>query len=60
MLNESWKFRCQQQRFAEPDAKSTGQPVAFWIVVRQINYARIVEADGSVWKDLFTRIMKIT
>ena len=26
---ESWKFWCQQQCRAEPDAKSTGTPVAF-------------------------------
>ena len=35
MRVESWKFRCQQQCLAEPDAKSTVKPAAFWTNVRQ-------------------------
>ena len=32
MRVESWKFRCQQQCHAEPNAKSTEKPVASWIM----------------------------
>ena len=39
MKNVSWKFRCQQQCLAEPDAKSAGTPAAFWISVRQNTHA---------------------
>ena len=46
---ESWKIRCQQQCLAEPDAKSTGKLVAFWMIVRQ-KHACIVEADESARK----------
>ena len=33
---ESWRFRCQQQCLAEPNAKSTGKPAALRKIVRKI------------------------
>ena len=58
---ESWKFRCRQQRVAEPDAKSTGKRVAFWMVVRQDTHASLMPTNlkESVWKELFIKVMKI-
>ena len=55
MRVESWKFRCQQQYLAEPDAKSTGKPVAFWTNVRQNTHASLKPTNlrESVWKELF-------
>ena len=44
MRVECWKFRCQQQCFAQPDAPSTVKLVAFRIIVRQNTHC-IVEAD---------------
>ena len=46
MRVESWKFQCQLQCLAKPDAKRTGKPGAS----RKTKYACIVEADESTRK----------
>ena len=54
---ESWKFQCQPQCFAEPDAKSTGKLVAFWLIVRRNTQASLKGTNllESLWKELFYR-----
>ena len=61
MRVESWKFRCQQQCLAEPDAQSTGKPVAFWLIARQNTHASLKPTNlrEGVWKELFMKVMKI-
>ena len=49
MREESWKFRCQPQRLATFNVRSTGKPVALKRSARQ-KYACIVEADESTRK----------
>ena len=47
---------------AEPDAKSTGKPVAFWIIVRQNTHASLKPTNlrESVRKELYIKVMKTT
>ena len=49
MRVECWKFRCQQQCLAQPDATSTVKLVAFRLIVRQNTHC-IVEAGESTRK----------
>ena len=55
MRGESWRFRCQQQCLAEPDAKRTGKLVAFWTIVRQNTHASLKPTNPreSVWNLLY-------
>ena len=48
---ESWKFRCQPQCLAEPDAKSTRKLVAFWIIVRRNTHASIRSYAFKNWEN---------
>ena len=56
-----WKFRCQLQCLAKPDAKSTGKPVALRKIVRRNTPSLLKPTNPreSVWKELFIKVMKI-
>ena len=61
-LVESWKLRCQQQCFVDFNLISTGKPVARLDNTRpnMLVLLRPTKLWGQAWKDLITRIMKIT
>ena len=56
-----WQFRCQPQRIANFNLRSTGKPVAWKRIARQhtLTLLKTMNLWGRAWKDLLTRIMKI-
>ena len=58
MRGESWKFRCQQQCLARSGKERTRQHVAILMLPRQNTQLKPTSLGESVYKELYTKIMK--